>query len=82
MSNTGRFTVHDIKTGRTFVVEPIMPGKVRRNEWTDSVDNASGGAIHKSESIITEENGFKNICFGNPMDEISRILNQDKDRFK
>lgn len=75
--NTGRYKVTDEKTGRTFIVEPIMKGKVRRNEWTDSVDNASGGAIQEKDSVITEENGFKNICYGNPMDEITRILKED-----
>jgi len=68
MSDTGRFTV--TKNGRTFVVEPIGPE--RTADW-GSVDPVTGklmvkkgfgkhvGAIDESDSVITKENGFKNI---------------------
>ena len=68
MSDTGKFWV--IKGKRKFLVEPIGPD--RPADW-GSVDPATGqlmnkkghgkhvGAINRSESEITEENGFKNI---------------------
>jgi hypothetical protein len=70
MSKTGRF--HFTINGRTFFVEPIDNSSAHHAEWGD-VDPASKklmtgtygekhrGSIHESESIITKENGFKNI---------------------
>ena len=72
MPYSGRYFVKDLKTGRTFCVEPIHE---RNEKETDrvftnggydgtSVKNKSqsqGGSISEDESIITPENGFKNI---------------------
>ena len=70
MSDSGRFYVK--VDGRTFYVEPIdsTMGKGRKM-WGDidpATKTVSGnygskhlGAIHEDESIITKENGFKNI---------------------
>jgi hypothetical protein len=67
--DTGRFTVTSARTGKTYAVEPI--GNVKTN-W-GSIDPATGnlmnkkghdkyrGAIDEKDSLITEENGFKNI---------------------
>jgi len=87
MSNTGRYYV--IVDGRTFCVEPIdnTLGKSREN-WGD-LNPATGkiegnygdkylGAIHEDDTIITEENGFKNIINlkpgENPEDYINKLL--------
>lgn len=47
---------------RTFWVEPIDPFN-RGADWgqTDLSNRPQGGGIHPDESIIREENGFKNI---------------------
>lgn len=70
MSKTGR---HFVKIdGKTFCIEPIDnslgKGKQRWgdiNPATGKVEGKYGdknlGSIHEDESIITEENGFKNI---------------------
>jgi hypothetical protein len=70
MSKTGRhyFTAN----GRTFFIEPIMPNATYKGKGWGDVDPASGkvtggygnkhrGAITEDESVITKENGFKNI---------------------
>lgn len=66
---TGRFIVHSTRTGREYWVEPMGYNKTK---W-GSIDPASKklmhkkgdgkfrGAIDEKDSIITEENGFKNI---------------------
>lgn len=71
MSKTGRYYV-TTPEGRTFCVEPIDNSASHHAEWGD-VDPASKklmtgtygekhrGSIHEDESIITKENGFKNI---------------------
>jgi hypothetical protein len=83
MSDTGRFWV--VKNGRKFLVEPIGPE--RPADW-GSVDPATGqlmnkkghgkhvGAIDKSESWITPENGFINIAEikGSPLSHIENLI--------
>lgn len=66
---TGRFVVYSPRTRRTYYIEPIGDAHI---EW-GSVDPATKefhtkkgwkkhtGSINKDESLITEENGFKNI---------------------
>ena len=88
MSDSGRYYVK-LKNGRTFCVEPIddTPHMV---EWGD-IDPVSKkltgtygkkhrGAIRSEESIITEENGFKNIKIlepgQNPDDYINQLIKQ------
>lgn len=66
---TGRFIVYSTLTGITYFIEPLDEGS--RVKWGD-VDPATKettgqygkkykGAIKSEESLITEENGFKNI---------------------
>lgn len=67
--DTGRFVVKSLKTGKTYFIEPIDGGE--RIDWGDinpatkKIEGDYGtkhkGAIKESESLITEENGFKNI---------------------
>lgn len=66
-SETGRFLV-TTKSGRKFLVEPIGYTKTSFgdiNPATKKVEGSYGdkykGSIDKSESIITKDNGFKNI---------------------
>lgn len=66
-SETGRFLV-TTKTGRKFLVEPIGYTKTDFgdiNPATKKVEGSYGdkykGSIDKNDSIITKENGFKNI---------------------
>ena len=68
MSDNGRYTYTDIKSGRKFVIEPIGDD---RNNWGDfdpvtkkftgNYGEKHRGSIDEKESIITKENGFKNI---------------------
>lgn len=60
MGKYGTFTV--VKDGRTFVVEPLDKFE-RGGDWghTDLSNKPQGGAVHPDNSVITEENGFKNI---------------------
>lgn len=60
----------DLKTGRKFCVEPLIEDGERKtwgdvNPATKEIEGHYGkkhiGAIHREDSIITEENGFKNI---------------------
>ena len=67
--NTGRFMVRSFKTNIAYYVEPLDTGERRRfgdiNPATGQIEGAYGqkhkGAIHPSESLITEANGLKNI---------------------
>lgn len=67
--HTGRFMVRSFKTGYKYYIEPLDKGTKRKfgdiNPATGKVEGNYGetykGAIHPSESLITEENGFKNI---------------------
>ena len=87
MSNTGRYYVK--VDGRTFCVEPIdnTEGKSRKhwgdvNPSTKEVEGNYGnkyiGAIHEDDSIITEENGYKDIITleagVSPEDYINKLL--------
>ena len=67
--DTGRHVVVSFRTGKVYAVECIDDGK--RTKWGD-VNPATGkvegnygskhpGAIKAKDSLITEENGFKNI---------------------
>lgn len=69
MSETGRFVVVSSRTGRRYFVEPITGAKT---EW-GSLNPATGKLMHKKgdgkytgsvkekDSLISEENGFKNV---------------------
>ena len=68
--DTGRFIVFSKRTGKRYFVEPIVTSHTP--EW-GSLDPASGKLMHKKgdgkyrggispdETLITTENGFKNI---------------------
>lgn len=67
--HTGRFVVTSQRTGRKYFVEPI--GKTKTN-WGDIQSYGGGvvtgsygekyrGSVDEKDSLITEENGFKNI---------------------
>jgi hypothetical protein len=68
-SDTGRFIVTSLKTGRKYYVEPLDGGE--RTDWGDlnpatkrlegSYGSKYKGSIKESESLITKENGFCNI---------------------
>jgi len=92
MSKTGRFFIVDPKSGRKFCVEPIDNSE-RPADWGD-IDPVTKkltghygkkhtGSIKESESIITEENGFKNIVMleagQNPMDYVEKLLKEKND---
>jgi hypothetical protein len=86
MSNTGRYYIK--KGERTFVVEPIdnTQGKGKAvwgdiNPATKTIEGKYGdknlGSVTESESIITKENGYKNIVTlgkGQSPDEFIRNL--------
>jgi len=86
MSKSGRYYVEDVESGRKFCVEPI--GDDRPADWGD-VDPATKkvtgkygqkyrGSIDEKDSIITEENNFKNIKDlkqgESPEDYINKLL--------
>ena len=72
MSNTGRFTIIDLKTGKRTVVEPIDDEPYHK-EWGDinpSTKELEGeygkkykGSVKENESIITKENKFTDIKY-------------------
>lgn len=69
MSDTGRYYITDLKTGRKFCIEPLLDGEHTNwgdlNPATKKVEGQYGdkhiGAIDRKDTIITEENGFKDI---------------------
>ena len=87
MSDSGRYYVVDYKTGRKFCVEPLLDGEHTNwgdlNPATKKVEGNYGekyiGAIDRKDTIITEENGFKNIIElkpgVSPDDFINSLLN-------
>ncbi len=83
--DSGRFTVVSYRTGKTYFVEPI--GSDRAADWGDvnvvtkqtegSYGKKYRGSIDEKDSLITEKNGFKNICYsgvgGSPFSKIDEI---------
>lgn len=83
--DTGRMIVKSLKTGKTYYIEPIDNGN--RIDWGDlnpatkKLEGDYGskykGAVKRSESLITEENGFENVVElapgVSPIDYINRI---------
>ena len=67
--DTGRMIVKSLKTGKSYYIEPIDDGN--RKDWGDlnpatkKLEGDYGskyrGAVKRSESLITEENGFENV---------------------
>lgn len=75
--DTGRFLVTSHRTGKTYAVEPVGNPHV---EW-GSIDPSAGpngklmhkkgdgkyrGSVDAEDSLITEENGFRNIVTLDP----------------
>ena len=73
--STGRYIIVGEKT---YVVEPILPRAFRVRFGNDSIDPTDGGAIHESDSIVTEANGFKNIVDLQPGQSPEEFLRQLK----
>lgn len=66
--HTGRHMVVSFRTGQKYYIEPIEGKKVKwgdHNPATGKIEGNYGekyrGAVHKSESLITEENGFDKV---------------------
>ena len=71
---TGRHIIYSYRTGKTYAVEPMGNPHIK---W-GSIDPATGnltnkkgagkhrGSIDEKDSMITEENGFKNIVVHKP----------------
>ena len=85
VDDTGRFIVKSYITGKEYFVEPIGDGRMADwgsyNPSTGKIENKKGagkyaGSIQPNESLITEENGFKNIwqtpVGASPFPEIER----------
>lgn len=82
---TGKHIVYSMRTGKKYYVEPI--GNPRMADWgsynpsTGNIENKKGsgkfsGCVPEDESVITVENGFKNIHFienGSPYSIIDEI---------
>lgn len=65
---TGRFTVISYRTGKKYAVEPIGYTKTSFGDINPATKQVEGnygdkyqGSIDAKDSLITEENGFKNI---------------------
>jgi hypothetical protein len=81
----GRFTVTSFRTGKRYFVEPIenehtpLWGDV--NPATGKIEGSYGqknkGGSREKESLITKENGFKNITYSgvgcSPFDVIDKL---------
>ena len=88
MSDTGRYYIVDFKTGRKFCVEPLIGEHTPKwgdlNPATKKLEGNYGnkhiGAIDRKDTIITKENGFKNIIeleSGiSPEDYIEKLLKE------
>ena len=66
MSTTGRYFIRDRQSGRLFCVEPINARDQKLDDklWSNGgIDQVRGGAIPEEESIITPENGFRDITY-------------------
>ena len=68
MSESGRYFIVDAESGRKFCVEPIGDNHEKWGDLDPVTKKMSGsygdkyqGSINAKDSIITEENGFKNI---------------------
>lgn len=83
MAGNGRYYVRDLETKRLFCVE-IIHGRSDREDgdWQNGgIDPVKHrGSIDLRDSLITEENGFKNIevlpMGANPIDRINQLLKQ------
>ena len=72
-SDTGRHIIYSYRTGKTYAVEPMGNPHTKwgdLNPATGKVEGSYGskhrGSIDEKDSMITEENGFKNIVVHKP----------------
>lgn len=86
--HTGRFIIVSYRTGRKYYVEPLDGDKVKwgdLNPATGKVEGSYGqkykGSINEKDSLITEENGFKNIQFLQPGVSPIRYIDQLDDQY-
>ena len=66
MSTTGRYYIRDLQSGRVFCVEPInrRDQKLHDLGWINGgIDPVTGGSVAEADSIITPENGFRDITY-------------------
>ena len=81
--DSGRFIVKSQITGVIYFIEPIDNGKPEKlwgdldpvtNKLTGDYGNKRRGAVEAKDSLITSENGFRNIAVfkGSPLGEIDR----------
>ena len=89
MSNTGRYRVIDLKTGKYVIVEPVDDKKHRSRSWGDidpatktvsgNYGNKYNGAVEEKDSIIRKENGYNKIettdVGESPTTIINKLLN-------
>lgn len=76
MSTSGRYYIVDEKTGRKFCIEPLHSRNEKETDVTFTNGGicgnevkgkpSNGGSIREEDSIITEENGFKDIVTVGP----------------
>lgn len=72
--HTGRFMVRSLRTGVTYFIEPVGDPHIKFGSIdpaTKKLVNKKGtgkyrGSIDEQDSLITEENGFKNIRMLDP----------------
>lgn len=88
-ADTGRYFITDLETGRRFIVEPI-DNSSHSADWGDlnpstkKIEGSYGekhiGSIKDEDSLITKENGFKNIIYcKNPEDGIKKLLKMENE---
>jgi len=70
MSKTGRILIYNLNGKLEKVIEPINEHPERNADWKTGMSNLpEDGSIKEEDSIITEENGFKNITYIRPKNE-------------
>lgn len=88
MSETGRYYIE--KNGKTYCVEPIDNSEGKgKAVWGDidpasktiqgNYGNKSVGSVTEKDSIVTEENGFKNIVTLKPGQSPDAFINSLED---
>lgn len=71
--DTGRHMIYSYRTGKTYAIEPMGDPHIKwgdLNPATGKVEGKYGkkhrGSIDEKDSLITEDNGFKNIKIFKP----------------
>ena len=92
-SETGAYMIIDQKSGRKFMVEPISGNRISWGDVNPATGKVEGdygdknkGSIDLKDSVITTENGFKNIKITktgeSPMNYINELLRNKLIYFK